>query len=82
MLDRFLYSNAVYIINFDDGILYADNFILEDTYEIINKYNLDSVLFSYRETFAKNPFAKNDLIYNYSPQDRKIIYGIRYCMFG
>ena len=77
-LDGFLYSNAPYVIHFDGGDFYADNYILEDTYEIITKYNLDSVRFSYRETFAKNHLTKNDLIYKYSPQDRKIVYGRRW----
>ena len=45
-LDGFLYSRANYIIHFDMGDQYIDNFVLEHSYNIISKYKLDSIKFS------------------------------------
>ena len=42
-IDGFLYSKGKYIIHFDAGDLYEDNFVLEDSLNIIQKYNIDSV---------------------------------------
>ena len=42
-LDGFLYSRGKYIIHFDAGDLYADPYVLEDAYGLIEKYKLDSV---------------------------------------
>ena len=39
-LDGFLYSRGYYIIFFDAGDLYADNYVLEDSYDIMRKYTL------------------------------------------
>jgi len=68
-LDGFLYSRGKYVIHFDAGDLYADNLILEDSYNLVLKYNLDSLRFSFKasdnkliiETFHWNlTFNKND----------------------
>ena len=37
-LDAFLYSNAPYVIHFDAGDFYSDNYVLEDIYYLANKY--------------------------------------------
>ena len=42
-IDGFLYSKGKYIIFFDAGDLYEDNYVLEDELTIIEKYNLDAV---------------------------------------
>ena len=42
-IDGFLYSKGKYIIFFDAGDLYEDNYVLEDELNIIEKYNLDAV---------------------------------------
>ena len=42
-IDGFLYSNSKYVIHFDPGDLYEDNYVLEDLYNIISKYKIDSV---------------------------------------
>ena len=76
-LDGFLYSNAPYVIHFDGGDFYADNLILEDIYNIVNKYNLDSVRFGFRLTYNKSHLTEKDLIFTYSEEDRKIVYGRR-----
>ena len=47
-LDGFLYSRGKYILNFDAGDLFSDNFVLEDVYNTIVKYNLDSIRFSFK----------------------------------
>ena len=47
-LDGFLYSRAKYIIFFDTGDFYSDNFILEDSYNLMKKYDLDSLRFSFK----------------------------------
>ena len=53
-LDGFLYSRAKYIIFFDTGDCYADNFILEDSYNLMTKYNLDSLRFAFRMVLKRN----------------------------
>ena len=49
-LDGIIYSRGKYIILFDAGDLYADNYVLEDAYNVIDKYNLDSCKFLFRLT--------------------------------
>jgi len=47
-LDGILYSRGKYIILFDAGDLYEDNYVLLDAYNVIEKYNLDSCKFLFR----------------------------------
>jgi glycosyltransferase involved in cell wall biosynthesis len=47
-LDGFLYSRGKYILNFNSGDLFYDNLVLEDLYNTIVKYNLDSLRFSFK----------------------------------
>ena len=42
-INGFLYSKGKYVIHFDAGDLYEDNYVLEDFYNIIEKYNIDTV---------------------------------------
>ena len=72
-LDGFLYSRAKYIIHFDMGDLYINNFVLEDFYNIVSKYSLDSLRFSsYTYRNKSNPFDYSHVtFYNY---DLKISY--------
>ena len=49
-LDGIIYSRGKYIILFDAGDLYTDNYVLEDAYNVIDKYNLDSCKFLFRLT--------------------------------
>ena len=42
-IDGFLYSNGKYIIHFDAGDMYEDNYVLEDALKIVEKYDIDSV---------------------------------------
>ena len=65
-LDGFLYSNAPYVIHFDAGDFYSDNYILEDVYYLIDKYKLDSIRFSFILTRNKNNITKKMRIYNFT----------------
>ena len=47
-LDGFLYSRGKYIIHFDTGDLYEDNYVLEDAYKVAEFYNLDSIKMTFR----------------------------------
>ena len=76
-LDAFLYSNPPYVIHFDAGDFYADNFVLEDIYNLISNNNLDSVRFSFRLTKNKNHLTKHDRIITFKQRERKILYGRR-----
>ena len=42
-IDGFLYSKGKYVILFDSGDLYEDNYVLEDSYNTIKKYDIDTV---------------------------------------
>ena len=41
-IDGLLYSRDKYIIHFDTGDLYADQFSLENAFNLAKKYNLNS----------------------------------------
>ena len=66
-LDGYLYSKGEYILHFDPGDMYADNYVLEDAYNLIIKYNLDTVRFSFSKTnihkFEKNKKFESMNIY-------------------
>ena len=74
-IDGILYSRGKYIISFDNGDFYEDNYVLEDAYNIMEKYNLDSSRYLFRyvnENFLKTNKSKIYLhVGNYS----KIVYG-------
>ena len=77
-LDGFLYSRGKYILHFDAGDILADNFVLEDIYNLISKYNLDSVRFSFSKTkyyFYFNRNKKFGPMKLYPDKFTKIIYG-------
>ena len=60
-LDGFLYSRGKYIFHFDPGDYYADNLVLEDGYNLVSKYHLDSVRFSLIEVYNRtNIEGKNN----------------------
>ena len=82
-LDAFLYSNAPYVIHFDAGDFYSDNYVLEDVYYLANKFDIDSVRFGFRLTKKKNHLSKKDILYTFEKNDSKIIYGRRsYNVYG
>ena len=61
-IDGFLYSNSKYIIHFDPGDIYEDNYVLEDLYNIISQYNIDSIKMLNRFIYDYNNMNK----YNFS----------------
>lgn len=58
-LDGFLYAKGKYILHIDPGDILADNYVLEDIYNLITKYNLDTVRFSYSRNIYDDEFKKN-----------------------
>ena len=72
-LDGILYSRGKYIIAFDTGDLYEDNYVLFDIYNIVEKYNLDSCKFFFRTVFNFNNLSNYQL-----PFKNEIISKIEY----
>ena len=68
-----LYSRGKYILYFDAGDLYEDNYVLEDAYNIMEKYNLDSCKFLFRLIYSyDNPYPNNVPFHAY--HNSKIVY--------
>ena len=76
-LDAFLYSKAPYVIHFDTGDFYTDNLVLEDAYNLIKDYNLDSIRFSFKLSRSKENIDYKSWNFSFSKRDRKIVYGRR-----
>ena len=77
-MDGFLYSNGKYILHFDPGDIYTDNYVLEDTYNLISKYNLDTVKFSFSKTRENINLTNNETFEKmkiFPERHTKIIYG-------
>ena len=73
-LDGFLYSRGKYIIHFDVGDLYSDPFVLEDAYNLIEKYNLDSIKMMFRLIYNYSNFEHSDIPFGISEDKMKIVY--------
>ena len=73
-IDGFLYSRGPYILHFNPGDLFADNFVLEDVYNLIIKYNLDSVRFAFTQYKDKINNEYTTKTYFYPNEDLKIKY--------
>ena len=76
-LDAFLYSKAPYVIHFDSGDFYTDNLVLEDAYNLITKYNLDSVRFSFKLSRLPEDIDYRSWNFTFNVNDTKIVYGRR-----
>ena len=72
-LDGILYSRGKYIILFDSGDLYEDNYVLEDAFNIMEKYNLDSSKFLFRIIRSYKTY-KESSIFCHVNENSKIIY--------
>ena len=72
-LDGVLYSRGQYIILFDPGDLYADNYVIQDAYNVIDKYNLDSCKFLFRIIRSFNNLT-NSVVYFHVGFKAKIAY--------
>ena len=71
-LDGFLYSKGKYVIHFDTGDLYADNYVLEDLYEVAENYNLDSIKMLFRIFNSITDYENYKLPLNYTSKYSKI----------
>ena len=79
-IDGFLYSRGQYILHINPGDILADIYILKDLYDLVTKYKLDALRFSFSKTiyndteeFRKN-FTLNKII-TYPSQHTMIKYG-------
>ena len=63
-IDGILYSKGKYIIAFDTGDFYEYNYVLSDAFNIINKYNLDSIKFLFRIIYNFNDLTNFSIPYH------------------
>ena len=73
-LDGFLYSRGKYIIYFDIGDLYSDPFVLEDAYNLIEKYKLDSVKMMFTLTYNYSDIENYSFPFRINLNYTKIVY--------
>jgi len=74
-LDGYLYSNGKYIIFFDISDFYEDNYVLEDIYNLMEKFNLDSLKMIFRVIKSYDNINYSEIkfhVYN----NAKIVYGV------
>ena len=77
-IDGFLYSKGRYILHLDAGLILSDDLVLEDIYNISQKYDLDTVRFSFSDTLDDKQFKKYKIISGmniYPILLTKILYG-------
>jgi glycosyltransferase involved in cell wall biosynthesis len=75
-MDGFLYSKGKYILHFDPGDILSDNFVLEDAFNFVTKYNLDTIRFSFsRLNMEKFSLDQLEDMLIYPTRHLKIIYG-------
>jgi glycosyltransferase involved in cell wall biosynthesis len=77
-LDGFLYSRGKYILHFDTGDMYTDNYVLQDSYDLITKYNLDTIRFSFSKSMENSTNQTFRRMNIYPSKFTKIIYGKPY----
>ena len=73
-LDGFLYSRGKYILFFDTGDLYEDNYVLEDLYNLMEKYNVDSAKMLFRLIYNYYN-SKPNKMFLHVDNNSKIVYG-------
>ena len=73
-IDGYLYSNGKYVIHFDTGDLYEDNYVLEDAYNTIEKYKLDSIKMLFKIINNFTYIEKYKLPIKFNRNNSKIIY--------
>ena len=71
-MDGILYSKGKYIIPFDAGDLYEDNYVLEDAYKVMEEYKLDSSKFLFRKIRSFKSIEKSILLFHV--ENSKIVY--------
>ncbi len=73
-IDGFLYSRAKYIMFFDPSDFYEDNYVLEDIYNIMEKYNLDSVKMLFRVIGDYSNIQFSKILYH-TDENSKVVTG-------
>ena len=73
-LNGFLYSRGKYIIHFDIGDLYSDPFVLEDAYNLIEKYKLDSIKMMFRLLYNYSDIENSSIPFKINSNYTKIVY--------
>ena len=73
-LNGFLYSRGKYIIHFDTGDLYSDPFVLEDAYNLIEKYKLDSIKMMFRLIYNYSDIENSSIPFKINSNYTKIVY--------
>ena len=63
-IDGIIYSRGKYVILFDAGDLYNDNYVLLDAYNVIEKYNLDSCKFLFRKLKSFSNLNKSSVLFH------------------
>jgi hypothetical protein len=53
-IDGFLYSRGQYILHINPGDILADNYVLKDLYDLVTKYSLDAIRFSFAKTIYRD----------------------------
>ena len=77
-IDGFLYSRGEYILHINPGDILSDSFVLEDFYNLVHEYSLDTVRFSFSKTTYDSKFRKKiefEPKIDYPSRYTKIIYG-------
>ena len=73
-LDGIIYSKGKYIILFDAGDLYQDNYVLQNAYDIMEKYRLDSCKFLFRIIRSFKKLGRSQVFFHVGRKS-KIVYG-------
>ena len=85
-LDGIIYSRGKYVILFDTGDLYEDNYVLLDAFNVIEKYNLDSCKFLFRIIRSFKALNNSAIFFHVGPNTKivyepKNIYTLNYKVF-
>ena len=72
-LEGMIYSKGKYVILFDAGDLYEDNYVLIDALNVIETYNLDSCKFLFR-VIRSFDTLQNSVVYFHVGDNAKIVY--------
>ena len=73
-LDGFLYSKGKYILHFDTGDLFEDNYVLEDLLDVVEQFSLDSVKMQFRILYNLNDSQNYSIPIHFERNQSEIIY--------
>ena len=72
-IDGFLYSRGKYIMTLDPDDLYEDNYVLEDLYNLMEKYDLDTAKTLFRLFYDYNNFTNYKLPFEINYNSTEIV---------